>query len=208
MPDLLTLGVIEISEDTLSLTRKGWIATNHLSYVKDNTLWLPTGPIDGMRWNFSSGFVTDLSAARVENYTLVADVRRYFRTSLLSALSVRAFGYFSEGAIPGRIAIGGPYTLRLYPFLGFIGSRVWFANAEWRFPLLHGLALAFPFGTIRFPGIQAAPFFDVGQVWLEDRDPLGVWGSWGIGFRMPILFPLVLRLDVGKRFASGDFPPD
>ncbi len=206
VPDLLTLGIIEITEDTLSLTRKGWIATNQLSYVKDNTLWLPTGPIDGMRWNFSGGFVTDLSAARVENYTLVADIRRYFRTSLLSAFSVRAFGYFSEGAIPGRIAVGGPYTLRLYPFLGFIGSRVWFANAEWRFPLLHGLALAFPFGTIRFPGIQAAPFFDVGQVWLEDRDPLGVWGSWGIGFRMPILFPLVLRLDVGKRFSSGDLP--
>jgi hypothetical protein len=33
-----------------------------------------------------------------------------------------------------------------------------------------------------------------------------MWGSYGIGFRMPILFPLVLRLDVGKRFSSGDLP--
>ncbi len=206
VPDFLALGIIDVSEDTLSLTRKGWIATNNLSYVKDNTLWLSTGPVDGMRWNFTGGFVTDLTSARVENYTLVADVRRYFRTSLLSAFAIRTFGYYSDGAIPGRIAVGGAYTLRLYPFLGFIGSRVWFANAEWRFPLLHQLALAFPFGTIRFPGIQAAPFFDIGQVWLEDRDPMGMWGSYGVGFRMPILFPLVLRLDVGKRFSSGDLP--
>jgi hemolysin activation/secretion protein len=142
----------------------------------------------------------------VENYVLLADVRRYFRTSLYSALALRAFGYYSDGAIPGRIAVGGPYTLRLYPFLGFIGSRVWFVNAEWRFQLLNQLALAFPFGTIRFPGVQAAPFFDMGQVWLEYNRPQGVWGSYGFGFRMPILFPIVLRLDVGWRFASGQLP--
>jgi hypothetical protein len=206
IPDLLQVDNSIINNDTLSLTRKGWIVTNSLSYVKDNTLWLATGPIDGVRWNLTGGFVTDLSSARVENYTIIADFRRYLRTSMYSAIGVRAFGYYSDGAIPGRIAVGGPYTLRLYPFLGFIGSRVWFFNAEWRFQLLNQLALGFPFGVIRFPGVQAAPFFDVGQVWLEYNDPLGVWGSYGFGFRMPLLFPLVLRLDVGWRFASGDQP--
>ena len=206
IPDVYQFDAFDIFGDTLSLTRKGVIATNSISYIKDNTLWLPTGPIDGLRWNFTAGIATDLTNSRVENYTLVADIRRYFRTSMLSAFSVRGFGFYSDGAIPARIAIGGAYTLRLYPFLGFIGSRAWMFNAEWRFAFLHGLALGFPFGTMRFPGIQAAPFFDVGQVWLEDRNPIGMWGSYGIGFRMPLIFPLVLRLDVGKRFKSGELP--
>jgi len=192
--------------DTLSVTRRGVIATNRISYVKDNTLWLPTGPIDGVRWNVTAGVVSDLTKARAENYEVFFDYRRYVRTSLLSAYAVRAFGYWSDGAIPGRIAVGGPYTLRLYPFLGFIGSRVWMVNQEWRFPITHGIAFAFPFGTIRFPGIQGGLFVDMGQVWLEDRDPRGVWGSYGLGLRMPIIFPLVLRLDIGRRFKTGDLP--
>jgi hypothetical protein len=192
--------------DQISRTRRGWIATNFLSYVKDNTLWLPTGPIDGTRWNVSAGVVTDLTQARAENYILLGDFRQYFRTSLLSAYAFRAFGYYSDGAIPERIAVGGAYSLRLYPFFGLIGSRVWMVNQEWRFPIIHGVAFAFPFGTIRFPGIQGGLFLDFGQVWLEGREALGVWGSYGLGFRMPILFPLVLRLDVGRRFKTGDLP--
>ncbi|NIR43201.1 MAG: hypothetical protein GWN99_04625 [Gemmatimonadetes bacterium] len=192
--------------DDISLTRKGLISTNSLSYVKDNTLWLNTGPIAGTRYNFSVGVVTDLTHARAENYTLLADIRRYFRTSLLSAYAVRLFGYYSDGAIPARIAMGGPYTLRLYPFLGFIGSRAWLVSQEWRFPLMHGLALAFPFGTIRFPGVQGALFVDMGGIWQETRKLRGTWGSYGVSFRMPILFPIVLRLDVGKRFTIGNLP--
>jgi hypothetical protein len=189
-----------------TLTRKGIISTNAVSYVKDNTLWLPTGPIDGTRYNFTFALVTDLTHARAENVTVVADMRRYFRTGLLSAWAVRLFGYLSEGAIPARIAMGGPYTLRLYPFLGFIGSRAWLINNEWRFQLMHGLALAFPFGTWNFPGIQAAPFVDIGGIWQETRTLQGTWGSYGVSFRMPILYPITLRLDVGRRFTIGDLP--
>jgi hypothetical protein len=203
--DLVRLEPV-LFDDELSRTRRGLITTNLISYVKDNTLWLSTGPIDGVRWNVTAGLVTDLTAARAENYQLVVDFRRYLRTSLLSAFAVRLFGYYSDGAIPERIAIGGPYSLRLYPFLGFVGSRVWMFNAEWRFPILHGMAFAFPFGTLRFPGIQGGLFVDAGQIWLENRSPKGLWGSYGLGLRMPILFPIVLRLDIGKRFKTGDLP--
>ncbi len=206
VPDLLSFQALNAFGDSLSVTRKGVIATNQLSYVKDNTLWLPTGPIDGVRWNVTGAFVTDLSAARVENFTLIGDFRRYLRTSLRSAIAFRLLGYYSGGAIPGRIAVGGPYTLRLYPFLGFIGSRAWLTSLEWRFPLLNGLTLGFPFGALRFPGVQAAPFLDMAQIWLEHRRPQGIWGAYGIGFRMPIVFPIVLRLDVGWRFKTGRLP--
>jgi len=209
------------SGDTRDLTRKGFLASNFLSFVRDNTLWLPTGPIDGERLNLTAGVVScfDCTTASpvtgtpvhrgtiAENYVLFADYRRYFRTSLYSAYAVRAYGYLSDGAIPGRTVLGGTSRLRGYPRYSLAGSRVLLLNQEWRFPLLHGLALAFPFGELRFPGIQGGLFADLGSSWLEDEKPRGAWGSYGLGLRMSLGSPLVLRLDIGRRFRMGDEPP-
>lgn len=194
-------------EDPRDLTRDAVLTQNFVSYVKDNTLWLPTGPIDGNRYNVTLGLITDLSRARAENYVVMADWRNYVRTSLLSALATRAYVYLSDGAIPGRAVLGGPHRLRGYPRFSLAGSRIWLVNNEWRFPLLEGITLSLPFGDIRFPGVQGAPFVDIGQSWLEGRDPEGTWGSWGMGFRWSLGFPVVLRLDVGRRFKIGERPP-
>ncbi|MGH7545266.1 MAG: hypothetical protein ACREKI_03695 [Gemmatimonadota bacterium] len=205
--DLAPIFDIDLPPDTaIDLTREGAITSHHLSYIFDNSLWLSTGPVDGVRLNLTGGLITDLSAARAESYLLRADLRRYFRIGLRSAYALRVFGYFSDGEIPGRITVGGTNSLRLYPRFGLFGSRAWLLNQELRFPLLDRLTLGFPFGDLTFPGIQSALFFDVAQVWLEDHDPEGIWGSWGASFRMPLGWPLVLRLDVGRRFAWGDLP--
>src|SRR5690606_20553465 len=86
-------------------------------------------------------------------------------------------GFYSDGAIPGRAVLGGTHQLRGYPRYSLAGSRVWLVNQEWRFPILHGLAFAFPFGQLRFPGIQGALFVDAGSSWLEDHKPDGAWTS-------------------------------
>jgi hypothetical protein len=221
--DIYELGLSNTStrEDLRDLTRKGFLTSNYISYVKDNTLWLPTGPIDGERYNFTAGLVTCFACtspsqvtgralhqgASAENYVLTADYRRYFRTSLLTAYAVRAYGFFSDGAIPGRAVLGGPSRLRGYPRFSLAGSRVWLVNQEWRFPILHGVALAFPFGQIRLPGVQGALFGDIGSSWVEDQEPISPWGSYGLGLRMSLGSPLVLRLDVGRRFKTGGAPP-
>jgi hypothetical protein len=208
-------------EDPRDLTRSGLLASNYLSYIKDNTLWLPTGPIDGERFNLSVGLVscfvcespssvtgeTVSRSASAENYAVAVDYRRYFRTTLLTAYAVRTYGFFSDGAIPGRAVLGGTHQLRGYPRYSLAGSRVLLVNQEWRFPILHGLALAFPIGTLRLPGVQGAFFADAGTSWLEHQDPTGVWGSYGTAFRMSLGAPLVLRLDIGRRFRSGELPP-
>jgi hypothetical protein len=209
-------------EDPRDLTRRGTLTSNYLSYVKDNTLWLPTGPIDGERFNVTLGLASCFScttpsavtgepvkrAAVGENYSIALDYRRYFRTSLQSAYAVRAFGFYSGGAIPNRWVLGGTNSLRGYPRFSLAGSRVWLLNQEWRFPLLHGVNLAFPFGTMRLPGVQAALFTDLGSSWLETQTSAGgSWGSYGIGFRTSLGPPLVLRLDIGRRYRIGDPPP-
>jgi hypothetical protein len=208
--------------DPRDLTRDGILSTNYVSFVKDNTLWLPTGPIDGNRYNVTAGLVSCFScttpspitgqpverSAVGESFILYGDVRRYFRTSLQSAYAIRGFAFYSGGAIPGRWVLGGTNWLRGYPRWSLAGSRVWLVNQEWRFPLLDGLSLAFPFGTVRLPGVQGAFFADIGSSWLESQSRAeGSWGSYGVGFRSSLGAPLVLRLDVGRRFKIGDPPP-
>ena len=208
-------------EDPRDLTRSGLLSTNYLSYIKDNTLWLPTGPIDGERFNLSVGMVSCFvcespspvtgesvqRSASAENYAVSLDYRRYLRTSLYSAYGFRMYSFFSDGAIPGRAVLGGTHQLRGYPRYSLAGSRVVLVNQEWRFPILHSLAFTFPIGTLRLPGIQGAFFADAGTSWLEEQEPTGLWGSYGTAFRMSLGAPLVLRLDIGRRFKSGELPP-
>jgi hypothetical protein len=208
--------------DPRDLTRRGFLTSSYLSYIKDNTLWLSTGPIDGERFNVTGGVVSCFScsspgaipgttlrrSAAGENWLITADYRRYFRTSLYSAYALRAFAFFSDGAIPARTVLGGAHRLRGYPNFSLAGSRVWLLNQEWRFPILHALTFTFPFGNLRLPGIQGSLFADVGSSWLEtQKRPEGSWGSYGMGFRWSLGAPLVLRLDVGRRFKLGSEPP-
>jgi hypothetical protein len=208
--------------DPRDLTRRGFLAGNYISYVKDNTLWLPTGPIDGERYNLTAGLVSCFAcetpsgvtgrtvrrSAVGESFVLSADYRRYFRTSLYTAFAVRGLLFYSGGAIPGRVVLGGTNQLRGYPRFSLAGSRVWLLNQEWRFPLLDGWSLAFPFGVLRMPGIQGALFTDLGSSWLESQNGAeGSWGSYGLGLRTSLGPPFVLRLDIGRRYRIGDPPP-
>ncbi len=185
--------------------RVGWLASNYVSYVKDNSLWLATGPIDGQRTNITAGITNDLSNGRFDAWTLSIDHRRYFRIGQRSAYSVRALGYYGGGSKPRRLGIGGPWGLRGYPRLGPVsGTRLFMLNQELRFPLANFISIGFPFGQARFPGIQGALFVDAGRAWTEGSQKRDVLGSAGLGLRMPVLFPLVLRLDLGVRFDLGD----
>jgi WD40 repeat protein len=190
-------------EDT-SARRVGWLASNFFSYVEDNTLWLTTGPIDGRRMNLTAGLVNDVSHGRFDTWLAALDYRRYFRTSLRSAVAVRLIGYYAGGERPRRINIGGSWGLRGYPLFGYVaGTRAWLLNTEWRFPIMEFLSVGFPFGVARFPGVQGAVFLDLGRAWTPTTEHRGALGSAGLGLRMPIGAPLVLRLDTGWRFNSG-----
>ena len=189
-----------------SFEREAWLASNYLSYVKDNTLWLVTGPIDGVRYTLTGGLTNDLTHGRFDSWSAWGDLRRYLRTSLRSAVAVRVIGYMSGGDRPRRVNLGGTWFLRGYPRYQYIvGSRAWLANLEWRFPLTDFLTIGFPFGAARFPGVQGAVFVDVGRVWAPATAERGSLGSTGFGFRFPLAAPLVLRLDTGWRFRSGDW---
>ncbi len=190
---------------TAEMHRVAWLASNYLSFVRDNTLWVQTGPIDGERVHLTGGLVNDLTHGRFDAYVINADLRRYLRTSPRGAIALRALGYHAGGERPRSISIGGSWGLRGYPPWGYIsGTNAWLFSAEWRFPITNFLSVGFPFGEVRFPGVQAAVFSDYGRAWSASTTNRGTLGSSGLGLRMPVAPPLVLRLDFGWRWMKGN----
>ena len=144
--------------------RIGWIASHYLSYVHDNSLWIPSGPIDGGRLSLTAGVSSDFTNSRFDSYLLSADWRQYLRLGRHSAWALRGYAFYSGGDRPRRSNIGGTLALRGYPQFGYIvGSRAFMANQELRFPLLTHLTLGTPFGDIDFPQVQGALFTDLGR---------------------------------------------
>jgi hypothetical protein len=186
--------------------RVGWIASHYVSYVRDNSLWLPSGPIDGGRFALTAGVSSDFSNSRFDGYLLSGDWRHYFRLGRRSAWALRAYGFYSGGDRPRRVNIGGTLGLRGYPQFGYIvGSEAFMFNQEVRFPLLTHLTLGTPLGDLDFPEIQAGLFTDLGQARFSTSTDRALLGSYGVSFRMALGPLTVLRLDVGRRFSSDRF---
>ena len=186
--------------------RVGWIASQSLSFVHDNSLWTQTGPIDGHHLLLTVGIASDFNNARFDSYNAAIDARQYFRLGRKSAFAVQGLGYYSSGDRPSRINIGGTTGLRGYPNYGYIlGSKAWLGNAELRFPLLDYFTLGTAIGAARFPEIQGAFFVDAGRAWFTSDEHRALLGSYGVSFRWPVFPGLVLRLDWGRRFTDGKF---
>jgi len=181
------------------LRRRGVIATHYLSLVRDHSLWLPTGPIDGGRANLTVGLVMNLRRIAAENALAMVDLRRYFRLGLQSAYAVRLQGRVSHGPDPELFVLGGSNSFRGYSYRSFVGTRAVIFNQEVRFPILRGFALGLPMGTVELPGIQGAVFFDAGQAWEDENVPDDLRGSYGLSFRMGLGGFLVLRYDMARR---------
>ena len=144
--------------------RIGWIASHYLSYVRDNSLWMPSGPIDGGRFAVTAGLSSDFSNSRFDSYLVSGDWRQYFRLGRRSAWALRAYGFYSGGDRPRRVNIGGTLGLRGYPQFGYIvGSEAFMFNQEVRFPLLTHLTLGTPARRPRFPGDSGRPLHRRGQ---------------------------------------------
>ncbi len=190
--------------DVRGQTVNGLVATNTLSYVKDNSLWGATGPIDGERFNFTVGHTLDIQNNDVSFVTVTADYRKYFRVGRRSAYAVRALGRFNLGKESFRYFMGGSWDLRLYPRWRIWGRKLFLLNQELRFPFMDRLIFRFPFGGLGFSGFQGATFLDFGQAWDSNYQFNEVLGSLGFGLRLRLGGFLVLRYEFGRRFQVRD----
>lgn len=182
--------------------RKALLFTNSLGWVLDNSLWGPTGPIDGTRALLLFGYTSDIKYSNVNYFTLIGDYRYYLRVARTTTLAFRAAAFYNEGKEARRFFIGGSWDLRGYPRFSIRGEKIWLTSLEFRVPLIEQLGIKFPFFSLGFFGIRGALFFDMGSAW--DTTYRETLGSLGFGFRVNIFGVLTLRYDIGKRI-EDDF---
>jgi len=177
-----------------------------LALVTDNVLFGSVGPIAGRRTRLSlSQAIGDLS------YTTVAlDTRSYVNLRQRYTLGVRLIGVSSFGDTPQTTLVGGPWTVRGYPFEAFGGYNVGIMNVEFRFPLIDQFRLGGPL-PFEYRGIRGALFFDAGtafdrydslQPFTTDGQGLvrteDLFASYGFGVRVNLGF-ILLRYDAAQR---------
>ena len=180
-------------------SREAVLFSNFLSYVKDNALWGPTGPLDGERINLTLGNTIDAQYSNVNFYTIIADYRKYFRLSTQIAHAVRFMTQYNHGKEATRFFMGGSWDLRGYPRWQLWGKKIFLVSNELRFPFIDRFIIKFPVGGMSFNAIRGATFIDIGNAWDDRMND--VLGSIGTGFRFRIGGVLVLRFDFGKRFS-------
>lgn len=183
----------------------GIVVSNSISYVKDNSLWGITGPIDGERFNLTLGNTLDIQNNDVSFFTIIADYRHYFRLSRRTTYAVRLMTRINQGKEAFRYFMGGSWDLRLYPRWTIWGRKLFLVNQEVRVPFLDWFVLRFPFGGLGLRAIQGAVFVDLGQAWDRDYQFNEVLGSLGVGWRLRLGGFLVLRYEIGRRFQVTDF---
>jgi WD40 repeat protein len=185
-------------------TVDGILVSNSISYVKDNSIWGYTGPVDGERFNVTLGHTIDVQHNDVNYLSTIVDYRRYFRVNTSVTYATRVMGRFNLGRESFRYFMGGSWDLRLYPRWRIWGQKLFLVNQELRFPFIDRFLVGFPFGGLGLNAIRGAVFLDFGQAWDRDYEFNEVLGSLGFGLRLRIGGFLVLRYELGKRFQVSD----
>jgi hypothetical protein len=177
--------------------RYAWLNSSFISWVHDNSIWGPTGPMDGQRFNITLGNTYDFTYSRVSYLTGLIDLRKYFRTSPRTAYAVRLLSLFNEGKESQQFYFGGSWDLRIHRRWSLHGKRIFLLSQEWRFPLIDALGLRFPFLSMGFSNVRGALFVDAGNAWNDHLE--GLKGSYGLGIQFRFADVLVLRLDTGRK---------
>jgi hypothetical protein len=187
--------------DDVDDARKALFLSNSLSFTHDNSLWGPTGPLDGSRYNVTLAYTTDMQYSHANYYSVIFDYRHYFRLASRSAHAVRLWLFYNDGREARRFFMGGSWDLRGYPRWSLRGKKLWLITNELRFPFLDQISLKFPIVGITFFDIRGALFVDAGNAW--DENYRRTFGSIGCGMRLSIAGFLVLRYDIGKRIENN-----
>ncbi|HSG28531.1 MAG TPA: BamA/TamA family outer membrane protein, partial [Candidatus Krumholzibacterium sp.] len=177
---------------------KATLISNYLSFTDDNIVWGVGGPLNGHRANLTMGKTFDLSGGDYESRTLILDVRNYINFGKRIVFAQRFVNRNAWGSDIQLFYLGGAWDLRGYNFRQFAGKSTLLINNEIRFPLVDGLVLRFPFGSIEFPMFRGSLFLDAGKVnrFIMDSD----WvGSLGAGIEMNLGYLPVMRVNFVRR---------
>ncbi|MEM8484671.1 MAG: BamA/TamA family outer membrane protein [Bacteroidota bacterium] len=193
------------------INRKAVLLSNALSLVHDNTLYGMNGPMDGWRANLTAGYTTDIKYSNVNYYTLMADIRHYWRIGNQVTFASRAVARTNQGREARLFILGGSWDLRGKRIYSVRGKNMWFTSHELRFPIINYPSLIIPLlAPFGIANLRGAAFFDAAHAWNDGYYDVNkvinageTLGAAGLGFRMNLFGGFVLRYDLGYRFTDG-----
>ncbi len=147
------------------------------SFVSDSAIYNRWGAISGHRLRIGASYAADLDESGDLATTFFVDARKYIPVTRRSNFAFRLFAADTSGNFPTPLYVGGLDTIRGFDFREFGGHRAFFANVEFRFPLIDQLA----FPILRFQGIRGVIFFDIGGAWFPNSLGFDLPGAVDVG---------------------------
>jgi hypothetical protein len=141
---------------------QGTVVPFGLSLVSETTRFREFGPLSGHTYSLGAQYSPSFGGSALSRATFEADARKYFRIGGSAVFAARLRGFYSLGDQPDVFYFGGNMELRGYPYLSFAGNQGFFANLEFRFPLIDlmktPLGILGPVRGTLFAGIGGARF--------------------------------------------------
>ncbi len=131
--------------------------------INDSTIFASYGPVSGRRWRVDFSYAPDIEDGGTLSTGVTFDTRQYLPVTRRSQVVLRLYAGALEGNRAGLFAFGGLDTVRGVEYRELIGDRIFFANVEYRFPLIDFLATP----IFQFQGIRGRVFLDVGGGWFS-----------------------------------------
>ncbi|NIR48184.1 hypothetical protein GWO43_06990 [candidate division KSB1 bacterium] len=154
--------------------------------VHDTSFFGIYAPVSGTRARLTA----TQAVGDLEFTNLILDYRKYIPIKIPRysyAFRLVAGGSFGDNQRLFRI--GGPLTFRGQDFGELFGTRTFFHNSEFRFPLL-------PFAPIEYDFLSAVAFFDAAHAWFDnDFEFNDIDTAFGFGVRLSLGGIFRLRWD-------------
>jgi hypothetical protein len=195
----------------------GNLLSASFSLVGETTRFRFYGPASGSTFRLSLMQAVPVSGSFFQNTTVSVDLRKYLYLGSDFLFALRFEGFASRGKNPYVFYFGGNNQVRSVNYYNLIANEGWFANLEFRFPLVNSATtLIGQIGPVR--GVF---FFDVtrskikgypakfysfegvnqqGEPIIHELDAIG---SYGYGFEF-FLLGLPLHLEFAKRLELPD----
>ncbi len=192
----------------------GNLLSASLSFIGETTRFKSYGPSAGNTFRISLSQSIPVSSSFLQNTTAEVDLRQYLNIGADFLFALRFEGFVSRGKNPYVFYFGGNNQVRSANYYNIIANEGWFANIEFRFPLINSaITIIGQIGPVR-----GTFFFDVARAKIKgfpaklytfiSEDNLLVEsdaiGSYGYGFEF-FLLGLPVHLEFAKKLVIPDF---
>lgn len=190
----------------------GNLLSASFSLVGETTRFKIYGPSSGNTFKLSLSQSIPVSSSFLQNTTLELDFRQYLNIGSDFLFAFRFEGFASRGKNPYVSYFGGNNQVRSANYYNIIANEGWFANIEFRFPLVNSASTIIG----QLGPVRGTFFFDVTRAKIkgfpakfyrftgQDLVVSDAIGSYGYGFEF-FLLGLPVHLEFVKRLEIPDF---